>query len=500
MLEAIRKIMVLAAAVVMPFLCAAPAAHASSVRPIRSGQAGGSEVVSQPNGSAVSTQKAKKVNLSVYSVLQSTDYSPVLDDNEWTYKTMSRNITLHIYGDKAFSSLYLKFELPNEWMVTLPDGTGLEGGKNDFIHEWLPLGQSVKNVDLSLAKNTKLTDIYAFTDGELPSWVQVWQPPCENADLMVMPTHSDDEHLWFGGAMPYYAGERGYKVQVVYMTNHRQYTIRCHEQLNGLWAVGVTHYPIISDTFRDVPATGRYDKAAEIFGYDNVLGFQVEMLRRFRPKVIIAHDINGEYGHGAHRLNARTLLEALELTDDPAAFPESAAKYGTCQVQKVYLHLWEEHPIVMDWSKMELSRFGGKTAMDMTKKGFACHVSQQGHYRVAEDGPYDCRKFGLAYTTVGWDTPDQNDMFEHVVWSEGRPDAEDEPSGAVAVSSSDGAVSASDTPPAATHRQMAWIAAVSAVVVLAAASVWMLHRKGRRGNALPSDNPTDITVKERRKK
>ena len=297
MLEAIRKIMVLAAAVVMPFLCAAPAAHASSVRPIRSVQAGGSEVVSQPNGSAVSTQKAKKVNLSVYSVLQSTDYSPILDDNEWTYKTMSRNITLHIYGDKAFSSLYLKFELPNEWMVTLPDGTGLEGGKNEFIHEWLPLGQSVKNVDLSLAKNTKLTDIYAFTDGELPSWVQVWQPPCENADLMVMPTHSDDEHLWFGGAMPYYAGELGYKVQVVYMTNHRQYTIRCHEQLNGLWAVGVTHYPIISDTFRDVPATGRYDKAAEIFGYDNVLGFQVEMLRRFRPKVIIAHDINGEYGH-----------------------------------------------------------------------------------------------------------------------------------------------------------------------------------------------------------
>ena len=33
--------------------------------------------------------------------------------------------------------------------------------------------------------------------------------------------------------------------------------------------------------------------------------------------------------------------------------------------------------------------------------------------KVEEDGEYDCRKFGLAYTTVGSDTPGVNDFFEH---------------------------------------------------------------------------------------
>lgn len=480
MTKGIRKVLMAALAVVIPLLYVPTVAHTSSAYPVRSLQAGGSDTVSQMSGTAeTQSKKAKKVTLSVYSVLQSVDYSPVLDNNDWTYKTMSRNITLHINGNKPFSSLYLKFELPNEWLVTLPDGTELEGGKNGFIHEWLPLGQSVRSVDLYLTKQTKLTDIYAFTDGELPSWVQVWQPPCEDADLMVMPTHSDDEHLWFGGAMPYYAGEMGYKVQVVYMTNHRQYTIRCHEQLNGLWTVGITHYPIISDTFRDVPDTGRYSKAVEIFGYDNVLAFQVEMLRRFRPKVIIAHDINGEYGHGAHKLNARTLLEALEMTDDPAAFPESAEKYGTCKVQKVYLHLWPEHQIMMNWGKMKLSHFDGKTALDMAKAGFACHASQQARYSVSEGGKYDCRLFGLAYTNVGWDTPDQNDMFEHVVWSEAGSEGEEEMT-VDTVSSSDGRVSPTDAPVGRSRQGMMRIAIAAAAVVLVAVPVWMVGRGRRR--------------------
>ena len=479
-MKGIRKVLTVMLAMVMPLLCVSFETHASSEHPLCSSENKGSVAVAAPSGTIdTPSQKAKKVNLNVYSVLQNVDYSPVLDNNEWTYKTMSRNITLHIIGSKAFSGLYLKFELPNAWIVTLPDGTQLEGGKNGFIHEWLPLGQSVQNVDLNLTKGTKLTDIYAFTEGQLPSWVQVWQPPCENADLMVMPTHADDEHLWFGGAMPYYAGERGYKVQVVYMTNHREFTIRCHEQLNGLWAVGITYYPIISDTFKDIPDTGRYSKAVERFGYENVLAFQVETLRRFRPKVIIAHDINGEYGHGAHKLNARTLLEALQMTDDPTAFPESAEKYGTCRVQKCYLHLWPEHQIRMDWGKMKLSHFDGKTALEMAKIGFACHATQQARYSVSEGGKYDCRLFGLAYTNVGWDTPDQNDMFEHVVWSDVVSETEEELS-ADTVSSSDEQVSPTDVPDGRSRKEMMWIAMAAAAVVLAVVLVWLVDRRRRR--------------------
>ncbi len=413
-----------------------------------------------PSGSS-QTEKAEQVRLTMTSKVSPDGYVMPLDNNERTWIPMEKDVTIHVKGKKAFSGLYIKLEKPCQWSVTLPDGTKLEGGKNGFIHEWMPLGQSVKTLELYLPKGACLCDVYGFTDGRLPDWVQVWEPPCETADLMVMPTHADDELLWFGGALPYYAGECGYKVQVVYLTNHFNRTIRCHEQLNGLWAVGVRHYPIVTDLFTDKTVTRNYEGAESFFGYDNVLRFQVEMLRRFSPKVVIAQDIKGEYGHGAHILNVKTLMEALEMTDDPSAFPESAEKYGTCQVQKVYLHLWPEHKIVVDWGKMELSRFGGKTALEMARRGFACHVTQQDHFYVSDTGKYDCRKFGLAYTNVGWDTPDQNDMFEHVVWS----DVVSEEKEPVIVSTSDNEVSPSDINTARLRKQMAGIAVMLVTVI-----------------------------------
>ncbi len=415
-----------------------------------------------PQADSPHTEAAQQVKLTMTSKINPTGYHWPLDDNEKTWIPMGKDLTLYVKGKSAFSGLYIKFQKPCEWTVTLPDGTTLPGGQNGMIHEWLPLGQSVETLELHLPKGAMLCDVYAFTDGTLPDWVQTWEPPCEEADLMVMTTHSDDELLWFGGALPYYAGELGYKVQVVYMTNHFSETIRCHEQINGLWTVGVRQYPIITDQFPDKPATRNYDYAVDYYGYDNVLSFQVEMLRRFRPKVIIAQDIKGEYGHGAHIINVKTLMDALELTDDPTAFPDSAEKYGTCKVQKVYLHLWPEHTVVMDWDNMPLSRFGGKTALDMAKRGFACHVSQQDHFFVSDTGKYDCRKFGLAYTNVGWDTPDSNDMFEHVVWSEESPGEEAAPT---VISASDGEVSPSDAMTGRGYKQMAAIAGITVVSV-----------------------------------
>lgn len=365
------------------------------------------------------SHKAKQVNLSVKNAASDKKYPKTLDDDEETYVTFSGGAVLDITSGDFFENLYLKLELPCQWTLTLPDGTELSGGQNSFIHEYMPLGQAVNSVKLTLPEGAMLTDVYAFTDGKPPEWVQLWQPPCEKADLLLLPTHADDEHLWFGGAMPYYAGELGYEVQVVYLTNHDNTTYRNHERLNGLWTVGVTHYPVIGK-FRDVLATkASLEAAQDRFGYDKVLKFQVETLRRFSPRVVIAHDINGEYGHGAHKLNAKTLLDALELTDDATVYPESADKYGTCQVQKCYLHLWKKNKIVVEWDSMVLTNFGGKTALDMAKAGFACHKSQTKWFSMEKDGAtYDCRRFGLAYTTVGNDTEGANDMFEHIDWSD----------------------------------------------------------------------------------
>ena len=335
----------------------------------------------------------------------------------WFY-TFKNDARLTVKAAKPVCQLYFQFEKPCRWTLTLPDGTVRNGGEYGMIHEYVDLGQSVSEFTVDVPEGAVFTGLFGFTEGETPEWVQKWLPPCDTADLMVMPTHSDDEFLWFGGALPYYAGELGYNVQVVYMTNHYNNSIREHERLNALWTVGVRHYPLVCDLFTDWFETKRYDWAVKKFGYDNVLAFQVETLRRFRPKVVIGHDIDGEYGHGVHILNSKTLLEALGLTNDPKAFPESAEQYGLCSVQKCYLHLWNENKIVVNWEKMRLSHFDNRTAMAMADEGYKKNASQYNFYSNPSQGLYDCRLFGLAYTTVGYDTPGMNDMFEHVDRSE----------------------------------------------------------------------------------
>lgn len=374
----------------------------------------------------------------------------ITDGNAYTYYQFNADVKLTFKTSSPAKGLYFQFELPCRWTLSLPDGSVRQGGENEFVHEYFALDSETTEFTVSLPAGAMLTDVYAFAEGEAPSWVQVWKPPCQRADLMLMPTHADDEHLWFGGAMPYYAGELGYEVQVVYLTNHYNDTRRMHELLNGLWTVGVRNYPIITDRFLDVvPTKWSVENAEAYFGREKVLAFQVEMLRRFAPRVIIAHDINGEYGHGAHILNATTLLEALRIYEDPSVFPESAEKYGIQKVQKCYLHLWQENQITVQWSDKTLDRFGGKNAFEMAVEGYNCHRSQlRWKNYVLEWGNYDCRKFGLAYTTVGCDTPGLSDMFEHVDMSDKiaaqEQEAEPPAENPTAVSPSDRTVSASD--------------------------------------------------------
>lgn len=213
--------------------------------------------------------------------------------------------------------------------------------------------------------------------------------------------------------MPYYAGELGLKVQVAYLTNHKfTEKHRVHEILDGLWTVGVRAYPVFSD-FPDVYA-GSLEEAERIYEKEAVAAWQVETIRRFRPSVIVGHDFDGEYGHGAHMLNARMLAKAVPAAADAAQYPESAAEYGVWDTPKLYIHLYEENTLYLDWENLKLSAFGGRTALEMAREGYRCHLSQQHwSFAVRTDGYGDCRCFGLYRSTVGADVQ-KNDLFENI--------------------------------------------------------------------------------------
>lgn len=340
--------------------------------------------------------------------------SSLTDGSRSTKVTLSGN-TVTVTAETPFDALYVIWDQPpGEWILT-PDGgqPASTWGRQGFLHEYVTLPRAASSATIEAPQGAILCEVYALAGDTPPAWVQVWQPPCEDADLLVLPTHADDEHLWFGGTMPYYAGEKGMAVQVAYMTNHWGEPYRPHELLNGLWTVGVRNYPIISD-FPDLYASKEsLESARQVYDEEAVTAWQVEQLRRFKPSVVLGHDVDGEYGHGAHMLNAATLLAALECSGDAARYPESAETYGVWQVPKCYLHLWPENTIQMEWGEMPMAAFDGRTALELAAEGFACHVSQTQWFEVKAGGSNDCRKFGLAYTNVGPDEA-KNDFFEHI--------------------------------------------------------------------------------------
>lgn len=340
---------------------------------------------------------------------------------------------LTLADQTGIGSLYLVFGTePGSYLVTNEDsGKSILCGEAGFLHEFLNLeeafGYAPQRVTISFQKkDVQLCELSAFTAGQVPDWVQRWEQPKDaQTDLVLFSTHGDDEQLFFAGLLPYYAGERGYTVQVVYLTDHRNMTMRrCHEMLDGLWAVGVRNYPVLgpfgdyySETLGDAYRIYR-DKG---FSKDDVISYVVENLRRFRPKVAVGHDLRGEYGHGMHMMYADVLCYAVGIAEDPEAFPESAQKYGTWNVPKTYLHLYPQNRIRMNWD-IPLDSFGGMTAFEVTKRlGFPCHVSQQGEYgwyfagmNAATDIPeYSPCIYGLYRSTVGEDT-DAQDFFENV--------------------------------------------------------------------------------------
>ena len=343
----------------------------------------------------------------------------------WSAYGDKARLTVTAPEDAVISGVYLQFynyacafdvqvrDAERAWQTVASCGDGYLTG-----FAALPEGaQEIRIRPQGNADRLSLAEVHVFGEGELPAWVQRWQPPHEKADLLLISAHPDDELLFMGGTIPYYAGERGMAVQVAYLVPSTPY--RKLELLDGLWLCGNTHYPDIGD-FPDHFATsirGMY--AAGGWKEARVLEYVTWLYRRYQPEVVLTHDVNGEYGHGAHRVAADIAQKAVAAAADEGYRLWNREERPVWQIKKLYLHLYEQGAMRMDW-RVPLAAFGGRTAFDMAEDAFRCHVSQQHtEYRVEDFGPYDNARFGLAYTSVGEDEQ-KNDFFENIFDSIGR--------------------------------------------------------------------------------
>ena len=356
----------------------------------------------------------------------------VLDNKESTYLAISKDSEINIKSADKINGIYIIYELMSkEGTISAKDKEG-KIGENGFLHEYINVKEKIgetNEVQLKYNENVKIADIHVLGDGEIPTFVEIWEEPCEKADLILFSTHSDDEQLFFLGLMPTYIA-RGAYVQVVYLAHHNDNPSRLHEQLHGLYTVGIRNYPItglIPDSYSK-SLEGAIKNIEKVgIKEDDVIRFQVEMIRRFKAQVIVGHDEKGEYGHGQHILNTYCLEKAIKLTNNINYDSESVNKYGTWEVKKIYLHLYQKNEIIMNYD-IPLEFFNGKTAYEVSKEGYKKHNSQQWTWftgwingkdnqytKATQIQTYSPLKYGLYYTTVGEDIQ-KNDMFENITY------------------------------------------------------------------------------------
>ena len=368
--------------------------------------------------------------------------SKLTDNNIKTYYKLEKDNNLLIHSDNGnIKQLYIVYEF-NSQHGKLSTNTGEEKeiGTEGFLHEYVNIDKSCETITLTYDNEVSINEIYAYTDGDTPTEVQKWKKE-ETADLMIFSTHADDEQLFFAGVMPTYINQ-GKKVHVVYFARHDVGAYyapnRLHEQLNGLWALGVTDYPtfgIIPDAYSESIDVARKQMNSAGFSDDDVINFYVTQLRKYKPKVILGHDENGEYGHGQHRLN----IDILKKSYDEAANAEyKNVLEEAYKVPKFYIHLYDlDNKTELNYD-IPLEKYNGKTAYQVSKEGYAKHLSQQYTWFTAwlngnnnqytsykQIAKYNPAYWGLYKTEVGPDVK-KDDLFENIPEEkENKPSSED---------------------------------------------------------------------------
>lgn len=308
------------------------------------------------------------------------------------------------------------YEIPRQASIRCLDASGalllehvIDESTFTPLHAWYPLPEETASVQVSIAGGeAAISELLVIEQDKRAQAVQLWRETAEKWDMMLVSTHQDDEHLFFGGMISQTVA-RGKEIGLVYMADcgRDRYT----EALDGLWAAGMDNYPVFMG-YRDSLTKSKSSAYKLWDGEDAVVGALVEQIRKYRPEVVVTHDFNGEYEHNQHKVTAECVTKAVFLAHDPSYQPETAEQYGVWTVKKLYIHLYEEQVLTLDWDA-PIEGFGGMTGYDISQMCYSFHRSQQELVRFSLGLSYDPESFGLYYTVVGLDSG-KGDLFENI--------------------------------------------------------------------------------------
>ncbi len=248
-----------------------------------------------------------------------------------------------------------------------------------------------------------------YAENRVSETVHDWQPASGNVDLMVIAAHQGDEFLFFGGAIPQAVAE-GKEVLVVYMADCGR--DRLAEAMDGLWAVGVRTHPVCLNM--ENGRARQYEDAIDMWGLEETYEALVGILRRYKPDVVLTHDIEGEDGDNQHKLTSAALRRAVLLATDEGTYSESSAKYGAWDVKKTYIHRYEGNVMTLD-ADLPQAALNGWTLREMTTVGFSKNRTLMEDFELEDGEEYSPYAYGVIRTADGLPADElKNSFFENI--------------------------------------------------------------------------------------
>lgn len=257
--------------------------------------------------------------------------------------------------------------------------------------------------------------------------------------MLVVCAHPDDEGIFFGGVLPYYAKVMKVPTVLLAMTSGggdpSGNPLRENELRNACWTYGLRYEPMFA-RFRDIPSQNpslisnpytntidltwdcwadwvqREDGSTVEAGKLRAANYIAEKIRRLRPDIVVTHDLNGEYGHDNHKATARATTNAFTIAADPTATATNLIGLPPWQVKKLYVHLYPTNQMFHRYWEIPTEALTNKSARQVADAGLLSHVSQSAQgprvassvYRLGEVyDEYPSEWWGLYASTVGPD-------------------------------------------------------------------------------------------------
>ncbi len=220
-----------------------------------------------------------------------------------------------------------------------------------------------------------LAELTVFGPGDPPNYAPPGShfraaPICSRSSR----TRTNAEDLYMGVPAPTYA-DQGMRCVTVFMTyGSASSSVRRYEAQESAWCLGNRWYPAMGN-FLDIKKTTK-EEMMQYWPLDETVAYIVEQIRKYKPSVIVTHDVNGEYGHGAHKLTQYATALAFTYAADASKYPDSAKKYGTWKPGKLYVHLYSTNARSTMSLTTTLESFGGRSVLQGVSDAYSRHKSQ----------------------------------------------------------------------------------------------------------------------------